>query len=442
MRNILDWGVGRLFHIAEYNNFKAHQLKPKVGCKQMLNLMWGCFLGNSTNMEIRGVWLTNTDSKVLRSKKNIAEAMIFLAETGFNMVFPVVWNKGQTLYPSQVMGETFGVEIDPLYQGRDPLAEIIEEASRYHLAVIPWFEYGFASSYNLGGGHLLAKKPEWAARDYAGNLLKKNGFEWMNALDPQVQDFMLSLVLEVVKNYDIMGIHGDDRLPAFPCEGGYDPGTIERYYQTFHQNPPQNPKDPQWVQWRADILTNFLARLYQAVKAIKPDIQVSMAPNIYKWCLNEYLQDSKSWLDQELVDLIHPQVYRRDFYSYKDIIDRLLREQFPGDQLSKVSPGILIKVGSYRITPEYLVQAINYNRAVGIGGEILFFYEGLREDNDALAKALREGPYAKPASEVSIPVQQSLAGMDLSPAPSFPTRLSTNFQRLFTLIQNRFNSNG
>ncbi|MBD1935997.1 family 10 glycosylhydrolase [Microcoleus sp. FACHB-68] len=393
-------------------------------------------------MEIRGVWLTNTDSKVLRSKKNIAEAMKFLAETGFNMVFPVVWNKAQTLYPSQVMGETFGVEIDPLYQGRDPLAELIEEASRYNLAVIPWFEYGFASSYNLGGGHLLAKKPEWAARDYAGNLLKKNNFEWMNALDPQVQDFMLSLVLEVVKNYEISGIHGDDRLPAFPCEGGYDPGTIERYYQTFHQNPPQNPKDPQWVQWRADILTNFLARLYQEVKAIKPDILVSMAPNIYKWCLNEYLQDSKAWLEQELADLIHPQVYRRDFYSYKDIIDRLLREQFTVDQLSKVSPGILIKVGSYRITPEYLVQAINYNRSVGIKGEILFFYEGLREDNDALAKALREGPYAKPASELSIPAQQSLAGMNMSSAPSFQTRLSSNFQRLVTLIQNRFNSNG
>jgi len=156
-------------------------------------------------IEMRGIWLTTTDSKVLRSKQRIAEAMDFLAETGFNVVFPVVWNKAVTLYPSRTMQQTFGVEIDPMCVGRDPLEEVVVEARRVGLKVIPWFEYGFASSYNLNGGMLLQKKPEWAARDCNGNLLKKNGFEWLNALDPQVQEFLLNLVLEVVKNYDVDG---------------------------------------------------------------------------------------------------------------------------------------------------------------------------------------------------------------------------------------------
>ncbi|MGV0106214.1 hypothetical protein NSTCB13_05011 [Nostoc sp. DSM 114160] len=71
-------------------------------------------------IETRGIWLTTTDSQVLRSKESIAEAMDFLAETGFNVVFPVVWNKAVTLYPSQIMQQTFGVEIDPMSVGRDP----------------------------------------------------------------------------------------------------------------------------------------------------------------------------------------------------------------------------------------------------------------------------------------------------------------------------------
>src|SRR5689334_19698637 len=96
-------------------------------------------------IETRGVWLTNTDSKVLRSQQRIAEAMDFLAETGFNVVFPVVWNQGVTLYPSQIMQQTFGVEIHPSFVGRDPLRELIVEARRVGLKVIPWFEYGFAS---------------------------------------------------------------------------------------------------------------------------------------------------------------------------------------------------------------------------------------------------------------------------------------------------------
>ncbi|MBD2773279.1 family 10 glycosylhydrolase [Iningainema tapete] len=350
-----------------------------------------------TITETRGVWLTTTDSQVLLSQENIAQAMNFLAETGFNVVFPVVWTKGATLYPSQVMQQTFGIEIDPQYTRRDPIAEVVEAARRVGLKVIPWFEYGFASSYNSNGGILLAKKPEWAALDSQGNLLKKNGFEWLNALDREVQDFMLNLVLEVVKNYDVDGIQGDDRLPALPSEGGYDQNTIELYRQQFEQNPPQNPKDTQWLQWRADILTEFWARLYHEVKAVNSHLLVSIAPNIHDWAFKEYLQDSPTWLERKVVDMIHPQIYRRNFSDYKNIVDRLVNEQFTDVTLPKLAPGILMKVGSYRISPDYLVQIIEYNRACGINGEVFFFYEGLREDNYTLAQVLRTGPYAQSA---------------------------------------------
>ncbi|MBD2354570.1 family 10 glycosylhydrolase [Tolypothrix sp. FACHB-123] len=349
-------------------------------------------------IEIRGVWLTNTDSKVLRSQQRIAEAMDFLAETGFNVVFPVVWNQGVTFYPSQLMQQTFGVEINPNFIGRDPLRELIVEARRVGLKVIPWFEYGFASSYKANGGLLLQTKPEWAARDRNGKLLQKNGFEWMNALDPQVQEFLLNLVLEVVKNYDVDGIQGDDRLPALPAEGGYDEQTIALYRQQFHQNPPANPQDRQWLQWRADILTEFLARLYQEVKAINPNLIVSMSPNIYDWGFKEYLQDSVSWLNRGIVDMIHPQIYRRDFLSYKCIINRLITEQFTDATLTKLAPGILMKLGSYCISPEYLIKAIECNRRRGIKGEVFFFYEGLRENDGALAQVLRNKLYAQSAS--------------------------------------------
>ncbi|MEH1845024.1 MAG: family 10 glycosylhydrolase [Nostoc sp.] len=349
-------------------------------------------------IETRGIWLTTTDSKVLRSKQRIAEAMDLLAETGFNVVFPVVWNKTVTQYPSQTMQQTFGVEIDPLCVGRDPLEEVVVEARRVGLKVIPWFEYGFASSYNLNGGILLQKKPEWAARDCKGNLLKKNGFEWLNALDSQVQEFLLNLVLEVVKNYDVDGVQGDDRFPALPCEGGYDQVTVARYHQQFNHNPPQNPKNRQWLQWRADILTEFLARLYREVKAVNPNLLVAIAPNVHDWAFQEYLQDSPTWLKRGIVDLIQPQIYRRDFRSYQAIADKLVTQQFTDAILPKLAPGILMKLGSYCISPEYLVQAIEYNRQLGIQGEVFFFYEGLRENNNALAKVLRNGLYAQSAS--------------------------------------------
>ena len=49
----------------------------------------------------------------------------------------------------------------------------------------------------------------------------------MNAIHPEVQQFLLDMVQEVIRSYDVDGIQGDDRLPAMPSEGGYSRYTIE-----------------------------------------------------------------------------------------------------------------------------------------------------------------------------------------------------------------------
>lgn len=348
------------------------------------------------NTGIRGVWIPSTDCKVLTSKQRIADAMDFLADTGFNTVFPVVWNRGFTAYPSQIMREQFGMEIDSRYQGRDPLAELIVEAYRVGLKVIPWFEYGFVSSYNLNGGHLLAKKPEWAARDCSGNLLKKNNFEWLNSLDAEVQDFLLGLMLEVANNYPVNGVQGDDRI-GLPVEGGYDKKTVKRYREECGREPPSQCRERHWLHWRANIITEFVARLHRELKAINPDLLLSMSPSPYEWGLVEYLQDSQAWVDKKLVDLLHPQFYRRDFNGYKQLVDRLIGEQLSSEQLRCVSSGILLsnRGSNYSVNPELLLQVIAYNRSRGIQGEVLFFYEGLRDNGNALAEVLKNGPYAR-----------------------------------------------
>jgi uncharacterized lipoprotein YddW (UPF0748 family) len=168
----------------------------------------------------------------------------------------------------------FSIEIGSSFLGRDPLAELVEEARRVGLKIIPWFEYGFVSSYNLNGGMLLQQKLEWGVYNYEGNLLKKNGFKWLNAFDFQVQEFLLNLFLEVVENYDVDGIQGYDLFPALPWEGGYYQWTVNSYRQQLKKYLPKNHKDKLWLKWRANILTNVLALLDQEVKAVNPDLLV------------------------------------------------------------------------------------------------------------------------------------------------------------------------
>jgi uncharacterized lipoprotein YddW (UPF0748 family) len=345
--------------------------------------------------KVRGVWLTTAASHVLNTKENIVDAMKLLKDTGFNTVFPVVWNNGYTLYPSNVLEQNFGVSIQPGLEERDILQEVLD-AALPEIDVIPWFEYGFAASHGDDVGHILKKNPMWAGKDKKGKVLVKGEFTWMNSLDLEVQDFLLSLVLEVVENYPgIAGIQGDDRLPAMPSEGGYDKGTKTLYRAQFDKDPPLDHKDSQWIKWRANILTDFLSRLYREVKASNPNLIVSMSPSIYPYGLNEYLQDFPSWIRLGIVDFLHPQLYRKNLTDYQALVDDLV-ERVGSEKASILSPGILTRknADNFQIEPEDLWKSIIHNRRSGCRGESMFFFESLRVNNNALANFLKKKDYA------------------------------------------------
>lgn len=324
-----------------------------------------------------GVWVTSSASQVLDSKENIKKAVDVCEEYGINHIFVVVWNNGRTLYPSRIMKDLIGVEMMEKYQGRDPLREIIDEAHAHNIKVHAWFEYGFAASYGRNGGMILQAKPDWAARDKTGALLMKNGFVWMNSLHPEVQGFLLSLVKEVVQSYDVDGIQGDDRLPAMPSEGGYDDYTRNLYKSEHHEaEPPMDEKNGEWVNWRCEKLTTFMAKLYQEVKLQKSSLIVSSAPSVFPWCKNEYLQDWPSWLDKGYVDLVIPQHYRYDIDSYQSTLVQQLSYVEAKDR-KKFMPGVLIQNGDYNPTEDYLRKMVECNRRNQVSNECFWFYEGL-----------------------------------------------------------------
>lgn len=117
-----------------------------------------------------------------------------------------------------------------------------------------------------------------------------------------------------------------------------------------------------------------------------------MSPSPFPFGLQEYLQDYPAWMNQGLVDMMHPQLYRRDVPSYRTLVD-LMVQQTPAGQRSRLSPGILMRVGTYNITTADIIGSIQYNRSLNIPGEIFFFFEGLRQNNNELGTALRLGPY-------------------------------------------------
>jgi uncharacterized lipoprotein YddW (UPF0748 family) len=338
---------------------------------------------------VRGVWLTNVASNALYSKDNLKAAVELCAKSGINHIFVVMWNKGYTLYPSEVVQRTFSVSsIEDRLQGRDPLREILDEAKKYNIKVYAWFEYGFAADNSGLGEHILRVKPSWAALGTDSKIVTKNGFRWMNALDPEVQNFMLSLLREVVQKYpDLTGIQGDDRLPALPVECGYNPNVIDRYKaENGGAVPPADPKNAAWIDWRANKLNDFMKRVSTELKALNPAIKISMAPSAFPFAKTEYLQDWPTWVANGWVDMICPQLYRYNIADYRAELAKIVPGQVPADKRDLVAPGVLLKVGTYSPTQAFLQQMIDANRQAGYKSEVFFFYEGLKDHPDFFSK--------------------------------------------------------
>ena len=333
----------------------------------------------SQNIPVKGVWLTNVASSALDSRENIRDAVKLCRKSSINNIYVVTWNRARTLYPSAIMKEKFGVLIMERFTGRDPLQEMIEEAHASNIKVHAWFEFGFASSYKENGGMILKKYPVWAAINKEGKLVSKNGFEWMNAFNPEVQEFISSLIKEVVTNYRVEGIQGDDRLPAVPSESGYDSYTTN-LYKSQHNGilPPFDSKDTEWINWRADLLTDYLGKLYRELKTIRPDLIVSMAPSIHPWAKEQYLQDWPKWMSLGIVDYICPQIYRYNINAYSSTLKQQIALLKKGEK-ERFFPGVLLQVNGKGPTTGFLDSMIIANRTNGINGECFFFFEGLKK---------------------------------------------------------------
>jgi len=321
----------------------------------------------NSRSEIRGVWMTNNDLDVMRDRRRLQESLTRLRQMNFNTIYPVVWNSGYAMFPSPTARET---GIQPFLfkgtEGQDILGNVVAQAHKVGLLVIPWFEFGFMTPPT---SELAINRPGWLTkkRDRSTSSISEDGeVVWLNPFHPEVQDFITKLVLEVVTNYDVDGVQFDDHM-SLPKEFGYDDYTIALYKKeallrikacqirrslkpipikkpkpTAKSSPqpvappvvpplpcnviplevPLNADHPAWVQWRADKITEFMTRLNKAVKQRKPQAIFSISPNHYEFAYKAQLQDWLGWVRRNIVDELIVQTYRADLASFTSLIDR------------------------------------------------------------------------------------------------------------------------
>ena len=338
--------------------------------------------------ELRGVYLDVSDG-VFASRAEISKAMEALADAHVNVVLPCVWDGAFTLWHSSTAKEAFGADCDPAWGDRDVLGELVMEAHRFGLEVLPCFDAGFTAK-----GALLDKHPDWAALGKDKQPVTRNGERWLDALHPDVQQFFLALVLELARNYDLDGFAGSERFPALPAEAGYDARTLAAYKQAAGVEAPRDEHEAKWSAWRAEQLTGFRAKLGGA---LHPSLALLMAPRAPGVGLRENLQDVKSWSERKLCSAIVLRAAAHGSEDERKLVGEMLTVDWLAKEKQKFGASVATLEAGWKADSAFLVAAIENHRREQLAGEILVGARALLAEDGALAHALWDGPYNVPA---------------------------------------------
>jgi len=278
------------------------------------------------NREFRGLWVATVDNIDWPSKRGLTTReqkaeMIHIfdraVELNLNVIVLQVRPACDALYDSKIepwseylTGE-MGRPPSPYY---DPLTFAVEEAHKRGLELHAWFNPYRAhfrqSKAPLARNHVAVKHPE-LIRPYGKLLL-------LDPTEPGTRAYSLSVIMDVVRRYDIDGVHFDDYFYPYPEKAGtkeldFPDDLSWRRYQR------EGGKSSR-TDWRRQNVDMFVREVGEAIKAEKPWVKFGISPfGIWQPkhpkeiagfdSYNQLFSDSRKWLANGWVDYLAPQLY-------------------------------------------------------------------------------------------------------------------------------------
>jgi len=331
------------------------------------------------NREFRATWVItwehiSAESSVEQNKARVREILDNHKKANMTSVLFQVRQGGTAYYNSSY--EPWGSYAGSTDPGYDPLAYAIEEAHKRGLELHTWFNVFNVSSTDAGT--ISDKHPEWICRDENGNPMTA-----YRAASPglaEVRDYTIDVAMEIVRNYDIDGLHldyirwnefdTDDMIaPPSPLEqasrldGDFHKQKIKKIASTnstnrflYDINHPYSSGVPSgyssWEDWWRWSVTEFVKTLHDSIQTVKPWVRLSPAAlGKYKeggvggW--NGYYvvyQDAALWFNEGYVDQLTPMHY--NWYTGSSMLDAIRSDWEPNIQQG-INEGRLYSVGPY-----------------------------------------------------------------------------------------------
>ncbi|WP_345106403.1 glycoside hydrolase family 10 protein [Mucilaginibacter panaciglaebae] len=280
-------------------------------------------LQQNPKREFRGVWVATVDnidwpkphSTVEQQKQQLIDILDQHQRTGLNAVIfqirpaaDAFYSKGREPWSKWLMGKQ-GQIPTPFY---DPLEFAITEAHKRGLELHAWFNpYRATNDANYGAlsaDHITRQHPEW--------FFTYGGLKTFNPGLPEVREYIVRVILDVVENYNIDAVHMDDYFYPYQIAGQKinDADAYQQYGTDF-----SDIRD-----WRRENVNKLIKMLSDSIHAHKPRVKFGISP-FGIWANKaqnaegsdtrggdsyyELYADSRKWVQEGWVDYINPQLY-------------------------------------------------------------------------------------------------------------------------------------
>ena len=374
----------------------------------------------SAEREFRAAWVAtvaniNWPSKpglpVEDQKREAIELLDLLYKNHFNAVIFQVRPQADAMYKSDLepwsyylTGEEGRAPV-PYY---DPLEFWIEEAHKRGIELHAWLN-PYRAHHPAGGevteASIVKKHPELVIK-------LEQGYWWMDPAMKGTQDHSYDVVMDLVRRYDLDGIHFDDYFYPYPDYNNFKDFPDDKSWQAYLDGGGKLSRGD----WRRDAVNTFIERLYKGIKAEKPYVKFGLSPfGIWQpfnppaigGGFNQYEKlyaDAKLWLNKGWIDYYSPQLYwpvNQIAQSYPVLLGWWKGENLKGRHLW---PGISIGLQpASRAIDETINQIMVSRGMLSSSPGVIHWSIAPLVNSPPLTQAIFEGPYRRQALVPSSP---------------------------------------
>lgn len=275
--------------------------------------------------EFRGVWVASVVNIDWPTRSNLTpeqqrEEFRRLArahrQRGLNALVVQVRPAADAFYASEYepwsewLTGTQGKAPEPFY---DPLefmiAETHELGMEFHAWINPYRAVQNTAAQKISSNHISVTKPDWIVT-YGTKKLLNPGL-------PEVQEYNIDVIMDIVNRYDVDGIHFDDYFYPYPEAGQRfnDDAAFARYGSLYASRD----------DWRRDNINRFIRALSDSITQVKPWVNFGISPfGVWRnkskdprgsdtrasiGTYDDLYADILLWLREGWIDYVAPQLY-------------------------------------------------------------------------------------------------------------------------------------